>query len=223
MCASRRMIEIAQTTRGPHIPRPQPPSSSHHTARISNTPPSPSTTALSPSVAMSASTCSASATRDALRRMHEFDSWRFQNCPRPSCHPGWWEDSCGRASQVLQKLIPPPHLPSPLVSHLYSIQHTLTTHLPHSSLLSCPLHLSPIHSPSHTTHPTLATMDLSSLDTTLPPALADAERDMGDKFRGKPTPPNLPPTHTRRCHVHNAAVQELPRIYKGTWQISLVA
>ncbi|GMK59207.1 hypothetical protein CspeluHIS016_0702220 [Cutaneotrichosporon spelunceum] len=26
-------------------------------------------------------------------------------------------------------------------------------------------------------------MDLSSLDTTLPPALADAERDMGDKFR----------------------------------------
>lgn len=28
-------------------------------------------------------------------------------------------------------------------------------------------------------------MDLSSLDSTLPPALADAERDMGDKFRGK--------------------------------------
>jgi len=27
-------------------------------------------------------------------------------------------------------------------------------------------------------------MDLSSLDSTLPPALADAERDMGDKFRG---------------------------------------
>lgn len=28
-------------------------------------------------------------------------------------------------------------------------------------------------------------MDLSSLDSTLPPALADAERDMGDKFRGE--------------------------------------
>lgn len=28
-------------------------------------------------------------------------------------------------------------------------------------------------------------MDLSSLDSTLPPALADAERDMGDKFRGR--------------------------------------
>ena len=28
-------------------------------------------------------------------------------------------------------------------------------------------------------------MDLSSLNSTLPPALADAERDMGDKFRGK--------------------------------------
>jgi hypothetical protein len=27
-------------------------------------------------------------------------------------------------------------------------------------------------------------MDLSSLDSTLPPALADAEQDMGDKFRG---------------------------------------
>jgi hypothetical protein len=30
-------------------------------------------------------------------------------------------------------------------------------------------------------------MDLSSLDSTLPPALADAEREMGDKFRGKLT------------------------------------
>jgi hypothetical protein len=31
-------------------------------------------------------------------------------------------------------------------------------------------------------------MDLSSLDSTLPPALADAERDMGDKFRGMSGP-----------------------------------
>lgn len=27
-------------------------------------------------------------------------------------------------------------------------------------------------------------MDLSALGSTLPPGLADAERDMGDKFRG---------------------------------------
>lgn len=28
-------------------------------------------------------------------------------------------------------------------------------------------------------------MDLSALNSTLPPGLADAERDMGDKFRGE--------------------------------------
>jgi hypothetical protein len=30
-------------------------------------------------------------------------------------------------------------------------------------------------------------MDLSALSSTLPPGLADAERDMGDKFRGERT------------------------------------
>lgn len=39
-------------------------------------------------------------------------------------------------------------------------------------------------------------MDLSSLDSTLPPALADAERDMGDKFRGMS---HFIPEHTSRC------------------------
>ena len=34
-------------------------------------------------------------------------------------------------------------------------------------------------------------MDLSSLNQTLPPDLADAERDMGDKFRGASTAPSF--------------------------------
>lgn len=36
---------------------------------------------------------------------------------------------------------------------------------------------------THRTH-TTSSMDLSALGSSLPPGLADAERDMGDKFRG---------------------------------------
>lgn len=63
-------------------------------------------------------------------------------------------------------------------------------------------------------------MDLSSLDSTLPPALADAEREMGDKFRGKSTGSLLHagcPASTGRYAKHVASGGQLAALVDLGW------
>lgn len=58
-------------------------------------------------------------------------------------------------------------------------------------------------------------MDLSALNSTLPQGLAEAERDMGEKFRGESVPCLLfcqLLNAASRCTEHHYAVQELVRV-----------
>jgi hypothetical protein len=82
----------------------------------------------------------------------------YRQCPSSPSH-----SPVTTSNSIPQNIPPYPH-PSPLHS------------------IPCPV-LSPLIDPPDRIH-TPSNMDLSALGSSLPPGLADAERDMGDKFRG---------------------------------------